>query len=132
MNITDTDARRPFQARAWSDLVEDRSNPEMRDLDGWPTKPSHFVKAANPFGEVFRHVWRFATAQEAEALAERVNARIAAAPNWAPGDDHWAEDRPAYGSPAWEKFGEEADLAFELRQDEEARLDDLSRPHRLF
>jgi hypothetical protein len=103
-------ASRRFEAFAGSDLVEDRSNPEMHDMDGWPTKFIYFACAENPYGQSFRHCYRFDTEEEAVALADRVNAHLKSNPDWKPGE-HWYPSFAVYGSECYVKEGGESELA---------------------
>lgn len=111
---------------AATDLVVVGTNPEMADYD-------------NPRGEIIGHAaYVYADSAEgdrrrlflksahfesevlpsAERLAAALNARLANG-RLPVGFDRWEEARPAYGSQAWQEYGEFDEMMLERREAEE-------------
>lgn len=84
------------------------------DQDGLPMEVRHgwLVEAMTAYGDVFAHeAGGFADRADAEHLA----GRVAAAGSIDPA--RWAHQRAAYGSQAWEDYGEADEMALEAEEE---------------
>ena len=113
-----------------SDIVVIGSNPESADYDN-PRGEIHglrpYVRAVDARGNtkmkystVVHHVNVGDTEAErdARALADRLNEKLAQ--RRMPDMSSWEEGRAVYGSPAYEAYGAEGDLAWERSMEDEA------------
>ena len=116
----------PIEFFACTDIVIIGSNPEMADYDnprGSIFGHSAYVVAEDASGNRRRFHTETSRLEadvlpQAERLAAALNARLAAG-KLPVGFDRWADDRPAYGSKAYEAYGAYDDMMVERREAED-------------
>ncbi len=90
-------------------------NPENADLDhpnGEIVRLRYYLQATNARGDRRRY-GLFETASEAEAAIPVAPAVVS---------EDWYDDRPEYGSRAYQEYGEEADMEAESRMNDAADM----------
>lgn len=116
----------PIAFFAATDIVIIGTNPEMADYDN-PRGHIHghaaFVIAEDKAGnrrrfDVDTGHFESDVLPQAERLAEALNARLAAG-KLPVAFDRWYDARPAYGSDAWQAYGEYDELMLERREAED-------------
>lgn len=116
---------KPVEFDAFADIVVMGYNPEMADYDnrsGAIYGYASYVRAIDAQGNT--RIWHIATdyreaavLEEATAQADALNRRLASG-KLPVGFDQWDEGRAVYGTPAWEAYGNDEQLAFEREMDE--------------
>lgn len=112
------------------EIVVTGTNPEMADMDN-PRGDIHGIafvlRAWNDYGDTrettlaitdLRGCDANAKRAQAEKQALALNERFARLGKLPVGFDRWAEGRPVYGSPAYQAYGQEDDLAWERDMDD--------------
>lgn len=111
---------------AATDLVVIGTNPEMADYDnprGEIIGYAAYVYAENTHGDRRRLFLKSAYSESevlpyAERVATALNARMASG-RLPVAFDRWEQSRPAYGSEAWQDYGEHDELMLERREADE-------------
>lgn len=111
---------------AHTDVVVIGTDPEMADYDnprGEIYGFSAHVLATNDYGDC--RALHVATArserevlEQAEALAQRLTARVQNLGKLPVGFKSWVQGRPVYGSQAYQDYGREDDLSWEREMEE--------------
>lgn len=116
----------PIAFFARTGIVVIGSNPEMADYDnprGHLFGSAAYVMAEDAQGNRRElHVVTLRSDADALAAAERVAAALTARLGLGKlpvGFARWQEGRPAYGSEAWQQYGEADEIALERREAEE-------------
>jgi hypothetical protein len=117
---------KPVNFFAATDIVVIGTNYEMADYDN-PRGHIHgyaaYVVAEDKSGNrrrFYTDTARFESdvLPKTERLAAALNARLASG-KLPVGFDRWSDDRPAYGSDAWQAYGEYDELMLERREAED-------------
>lgn len=113
-----------------TDVAVVGTDPEFADYDnprGEIFGFAGYVVAANEFGDTFEHhvetVGRWEEAEliaKCEKLAEALQARLDKLGKLPVGFEGWTQGRAVYGSVSWLTYGQDEDVAWERRCEEDA------------